>query len=112
MQISVALDDFGTGYSSLSYLEQFPVQALKIDQSFVQAINPDGGEAKLIAAIIALAHSMGMYVIAEGVETDAQRHLLVRHGCDQCQGYLFAKPLPAEQFVAWLERRKQPPSPS
>jgi sensor c-di-GMP phosphodiesterase-like protein len=55
---------------------------------------------------------MGMYVIAEGVETDAQRHLLVRHGCDQCQGYLFAKPLPAEQFVGWLANRKQPASPN
>jgi len=102
MRISLAIDDFGTGYSSLSYLKRLPVQALKIDKSFVQDIGADGEAVKLAAAIIALAHSMDLHVIAEGVETEAQREYLARHGCDQFQGYYFDRPMPAEEFALRL----------
>lgn len=98
MNISMAIDDFGTGYSSLSYLNRFPVQALKIDRAFVQDIDEAGEQVKLAPAIIALAHSMGMHVIAEGIETQAQADFLSMHECDQFQGYLYARPMPAEEF--------------
>jgi EAL domain-containing protein (putative c-di-GMP-specific phosphodiesterase class I) len=78
------------------------VQALKIDKSFVQDIGADGEAVKLAAAIIALAHSMDLHVIAEGVETEAQREYLARHGCDQFQGYYFDRPMPAEEFALRL----------
>jgi len=106
MKINLAIDDFGTGYSSLSYLKQLPVQALKIDQSFVQDIGEEGESIKLAAAIIALAHGMNLQVIAEGVETEAQRRYLARYGCDQFQGYFFDRPMPAEEFAQRLERRQ------
>lgn len=102
MNITMAIDDFGTGYSSLSYLKKFPVQALKVDRVFVQDIDEDDKQVKLAPAIIALAHSMGMYVIAEGVETETQREFLTRHGCDQFQGFLFARPMPSEAFAKQL----------
>jgi diguanylate cyclase (GGDEF)-like protein/PAS domain S-box-containing protein len=104
MRISLAIDDFGTGYSSLSYLKRLPVQALKIDKSFVQDIGEEGEAVKLAAAIIALAHSMDLHVIAEGVETEAQRSYLARHGCDQFQGYYFDRPMPVEEFAERLAR--------
>jgi diguanylate cyclase (GGDEF)-like protein/PAS domain S-box-containing protein len=106
MKINLAIDDFGTGYSSLSYLKQLPVQSLKIDKSFVQDIDEDGENIKLAAAIIALAHGMELQVIAEGVETEAQRSYLARHGCDQFQGYYFDRPMPAEAFAQRLPRRQ------
>ncbi len=106
MRISMAIDDFGTGYSSLSYLRKFPVQALKIDRAFVQDIEEQGEQVKLAPAIIALAHSLNMYVIAEGVETEAQRDFLAQHGCDQFQGFLFARPMPAADFGKWLPARE------
>ncbi len=102
MGVRLSIDDFGTGYSSLSYLKRLPVQALKIDKSFVQDIGADGEAVKLAAAIIALAHSMDLHVIAEGVETEAQREYLARHGCDQFQGYYFDRPMPAEEFALRL----------
>ncbi len=102
MNIEIAIDDFGTGYSSLSYLNQFPVQLLKIDRSFVSEIDARGNHPKLASAIIAMAHELGLKVIAEGVETDAQRDFLLAHGCDQFQGFMYGRPEPAAQMENWL----------
>jgi diguanylate cyclase (GGDEF)-like protein/PAS domain S-box-containing protein len=102
MNIRLAIDDFGTGYSSLSYLKQFPVQTLKIDQSFVKDIGAHGEAVKIAGAIIALAHGMELQVIAEGVETEVQRGYLANHGCDQFQGYLFGYPMTTKQTSDWL----------
>jgi diguanylate cyclase (GGDEF)-like protein/PAS domain S-box-containing protein len=105
--VGIAIDDFGTGYSSLSYLHKLPVTTLKIDQSFVceVGITPVKGqeEAPIIRTIIALAHNFGMSVVAEGVETQTQRDLLVRLGCDSMQGYLFSRPLTVEQADVLLK---------
>nr|MBL8412179.1 EAL domain-containing protein [Dechloromonas sp.] len=98
MHVHVAIDDFGTGYSSLSYLKQFPVQSLKIDRSFVCEITEEGEPVRLASAIIAMAHELDLEVIAEGVETDAQRSYLLDRGCDQFQGYLFGRPQPVEEL--------------
>jgi len=101
--IQVAIDDFGTGYSALSYLKKFDIDYLKIDQSFVRdmATNPD--DMTLSEAIIVMAHKLGLKVIAEGVETEEQRRLLVGAGCDYAQGYYFSKPVPAEEFEKLLK---------
>ncbi|MES2164704.1 MAG: EAL domain-containing protein [Pseudomonadota bacterium] len=96
--IQVALDDFGTGYSSLSYLKKFDIDYLKIDRSFTRNLAPDSSDMALSDAIIVMAHKLGLRVIAEGVETPEQRDLLAAAGCDYGQGYLFARPMPAEQF--------------
>lgn len=104
MRIDVAIDDFGTGYSSLSYLNQFPVQSLKIDRSFVCEISDRGTSVRLVPAIIAMAHELGLSVIAEGVETDAQRQYLLEHGCDQFQGFLFGRPQPAAEMQKLLTK--------
>ncbi|TVQ58158.1 MAG: EAL domain-containing protein [Spirulina sp. DLM2.Bin59] len=93
--IQLSIDDFGTGYSSLSYLHHFPVDTLKIDRSFLKSMQIQGGEAEIIKTIIALAHNLGMNVVAEGVETAAQIHYLRALGCEFGQGYFFARPLPA-----------------
>ena len=98
--IGVSLDDFGTGYSSLSYLQKFDIDFIKIDQSFVRHLIPACTDLALCKAIIAMAHALGMKVIAEGVETDLQRNLLTSAGCDYAQGYLFARPLSAMDFEA------------
>lgn len=100
--ISIALDDFGTGYSSLSYLKHYPINTLKIDQSFVRDSTIEKSDANLIATIIAMGHALGMKVIAEGVENQAQYDLLVALKCDQCQGYYTGRPMSYAALRAWL----------
>jgi EAL domain-containing protein (putative c-di-GMP-specific phosphodiesterase class I) len=106
--IQVALDDFGTGYSSLSYLKKFDIDYLKIDRSFTRNLAPDSSDMALSEAIIVMAHKLDLKVIAEGVETPEQRDLLAAAGCDYGQGYLFAKPMPATQFDAFLRDNAMP----
>jgi diguanylate cyclase (GGDEF)-like protein/PAS domain S-box-containing protein len=111
--IRIALDDFGTGYSSLSYLKRFPIDTLKIDQSFVREITTDQNSAAIADAIIAMAHSLKLTVIAEGVETEAQLAMLRERGCDEVQGYLVCKPLPADEMTRVLREapiRQVPPA--
>lgn len=105
MGVGVSIDDFGTGYSSLAYLRTFAVDMLKIDRSFVMDIGETAGQGKIAAAIIALAHGLEQKVLAEGVETEAQRDFLASHGCDQLQGFLFGYPEPTNVFTQRLSRR-------
>lgn len=102
MGVKCSIDDFGTGYSNFSYLSRFPIDALKIDKSFVQSIDKSRGDASLVVAIIAMAHGLGMRTIGEGVETPEQVAFLTRHGCDEIQGFLFSKPLPPNELDSLL----------
>ena len=101
--IQVSLDDFGTGYSAMSYLQRFDIDYLKIDQSFVRNMVINSGDHAIVEAIIVMAHKLGMKVVAEGVETAEQRNMLVAAGCDYGQGYLFAMPMPSEDFDRYLD---------
>ena len=101
--IGLAFDDFGTGYASLSYLTRYPLSRIKIDRSFVQKITDDSQDKAIIRSIIVMAHNLGLAVIAEGVETAAQAGMLQGEGCEEVQGFLYAKPLPAAQFEGFLQ---------
>lgn len=103
--VQIAIDDFGTGYSNLSYLQKFPVDCLKIDQSFIRQISTVGQEVALVTAIINMAHTLNLRVVAEGVETKDETAFLKANGCDQAQGYYFSRPLVAKAFKQLLERQ-------
>ena len=105
--ISFSLDDYGTGYSSLSYLKQLPLDQLKIDQGFVRDILSDSNDAVICKSTIALAHSMGLSVIAEGVETEEQIAVLRSFGCGAFQGYYFSRPVNAEAFESYLKTSQE-----
>ncbi|MES2048719.1 MAG: EAL domain-containing protein [Pseudomonadota bacterium] len=105
MGITTAIDDFGTGYSSLAYLKELPIDTLKIDRAFVKNLPSNVSDIAIIRAILALGHSMGFNIIAEGIETAEQREFLQTEGCKEGQGYYFAKPMAKIEFMAWLERQ-------
>lgn len=102
MGVHLAIDDFGTGYSALSYLKRFPIDMLKIDREFISEMTVNSDDSLLVEAIISMARSLKLRLIAEGVETDEQRELLLQLGCEYLQGYFFCKPLPAKAFLTWL----------
>ncbi len=101
--VAVSIDDFGTGYSSLGYLKRFPVDKLKLDRSFVMGLPGDADDVSIANAVVSMAHSLGLRVVAEGVETEDQRDFLASNGCDQMQGYLLSRPLPADRCPPLLE---------
>lgn len=103
-----SLDDFGTGYSSLTYLQRIPIDQLKIDQGFVRDIVVSANDAEIAKMIIVLAKTLGIAVLAEGVETEAQREVLEKYGCYHYQGYLFGKPMPIDEFEQYLILQQTP----
>jgi EAL domain-containing protein (putative c-di-GMP-specific phosphodiesterase class I) len=100
--VALAIDDFGTGYSSLAHLAKLPVQALKIDRSFIEAMESDPDAMTTVSTMISLAHAMRLKVVAEGVETESQATMLRLLRCDEMQGFLFSKPVPLEQLATLL----------
>jgi EAL domain-containing protein (putative c-di-GMP-specific phosphodiesterase class I) len=104
--IKISIDDFGTGYSSLGYLKRLPIDILKIDKSFIDDVTTNADDAALVVAIITLAHNLRLKVVAEGVETEDQLKFLQLLKCDEWQGYLFSKPVPAEEFGKLLTSQR------
>lgn len=104
--LQIAMDDFGTGHSSLAMLCKLPLNVLKLDRSFVQHLPASETDAAVASAVVTLARRLGLSVVAEGVETEAQRQFLAGLGCDVLQGFLFSRPLPAAQFEAWLNQHE------
>ncbi|HDR9037935.1 TPA: EAL domain-containing protein [Burkholderia vietnamiensis] len=104
--ISFALDDFGTGFSSLAYLQRLPLDELKIDQCFVRELESNANDLAIVTTIVALGRSMGLRVVAEGVETPAQRDALVRAGCHHFQGHLFGHPMPADDLKSLAHKQR------
>ncbi len=102
MGVHLSLDDFGTGFSSLGYLNRYPIERLKIDQSFIRDLDQMPINPSIVRSIVALAKSLSLQVIAEGVETQAELELVRALECDEYQGYLLARPMPAADFAAWL----------
>ncbi|OWY59186.1 hypothetical protein B7486_75935, partial [cyanobacterium TDX16] len=100
--VMVAMDDFGTGTSSLALLQRFPVRALKVDRSFVAGVDEGGGDRAIVEAVLELARALDLVTVAEGVETHEQAWALRELHCDYGQGYLWTKPLPADELVAWI----------
>jgi EAL domain-containing protein (putative c-di-GMP-specific phosphodiesterase class I) len=100
--VRVAVDDFGTGHSILTYLRDFPLNTLKIDRSFINGVGSEGKDAAITSAVIAMAHRLDLRVVAEGVETEDQLSFLTRHDCDECQGFLFSRPVPANEIAEIL----------
>jgi EAL domain-containing protein (putative c-di-GMP-specific phosphodiesterase class I) len=98
--MQLAVDDFGTGYSAMAYLKKFNIDYLKVDRSFVRDLDTDPSDKAIAEAIVVMAHKLGLKTIAEGVETAAQRDLLELVGCDMVQGYLYARPMPVDEFLA------------
>jgi EAL domain-containing protein (putative c-di-GMP-specific phosphodiesterase class I) len=103
--VGLALDDFGTGYSSLSYLKRFPINTLKIDQSFVRDLTTDADDAGIVSAVVSMGKSLNLRVVAEGVETREQLSYLRNRGCNEGQGYYFSRPVPAAEFTRLLLQR-------
>ena len=114
--MSIAVDDFGTGYSSLAYLRRLPITTLKIDKAFIDDLGRPGDneDAAITTTVIAMAHSLGLRVVAEGVETQDQQRFLLQHGCDMVQGYLLSRPLNAPDCLRFLQEWKNqvPAAPS
>lgn len=106
LDITLAIDDFGTGYSSLSYLKQFPIDVLKIDQSFIRDITTDMSDKAIVSAIIAMAKQLEIDVLAEGVETLEHQAFLQTQGCDYVQGYLYCKPIPADELFQYWQKEE------
>ena len=107
-KVMIALDDFGSGYSSLNYLQRLPIDIIKIDRQFIKDLPEDTDSLAIVKTIVELANSIKARLIAEGVETEAQAKLLAELNCDYLQGYLFAKPMPTEELVNWIQEHKQP----